>query len=32
MSTHDGNVSAAARGVKMSRNHLAELLTRYGVK
>ena len=32
MSAHDGNVSAAARAVKMSRNHLAELLGRYNVR
>ncbi len=31
MHKHGGNVSAAARGVKMSRNHLSGLLIRYDV-
>jgi DNA-binding NtrC family response regulator len=32
MGAHGGNISAASRAVKMSRNHLAELLSRYDVR
>jgi transcriptional regulator with PAS, ATPase and Fis domain len=32
MSRHDGNVSRAARAVRMSRNYLTELLQRYRVQ
>ena len=28
---HDGNLSRAARAVKMDRNHLRALLHRYGI-